>query len=156
MPRRRLLAAGVILLLGAALVAQSGPDGKTALLASGPVERRGIDYFAPDLTRHWYGTYDAPDARVEVYYVEQPLGEATSWALSSCELLRLQEDGQGAVYYLDDERWSVLILAEVADDGSFDPCPFATQFVRQFEFFQNLERSVRLAASPAFPAVVEY
>ncbi|MFP4376229.1 MAG: hypothetical protein ACLFP4_04230 [Spirochaetales bacterium] len=153
MPRRRLLRLGISTLFCVAVSAQSGTE-QMALLAVGPIERRGIDYFAPDLTPHWYGTYEWADDTIEVYYAEQPLDEAASWPRSPCELIRLRQDGEGAVYYLDDERWSVLMIPSDQRDN-LPLCSFASRWVRQFQFFQNLERSVRLTTSPAFPAVLD-
>jgi hypothetical protein len=146
------LACGIVL-AAAFAAAQSGDEPGTAVLQEGPVQRRGIEYFAPDLTPHWYGTYapaGSQDGLIEIYYATQPIQEAVNWPLSSCNSLRLRFDGE-AYYYLDEDEWALLFLPQA---DTIDLCGFATRFTRQFEFFQNLERNIW--ETPSFPAVIDF
>ncbi|MFW5688766.1 MAG: hypothetical protein ACOC1U_04260 [Spirochaetota bacterium] len=128
----------------------------TALLQTGPDERRGIDLLAPDLTPHWHGRYRVGTAIVDLYYARAPLDDAAGWSGAPCPLRPLRARDAELFYYEDPAGWSLLVHLVA---GELPPgvtiCAFTDRFIARHRLFEGLALVNVPGEAPIFPAVIE-
>jgi hypothetical protein len=160
---RLVLLALAALLTASPAAAQSGDAGTiayTAILEEGPVERRGIDALAPDVTPHWYGRYRIADAYIDLRYVRSPLAAPADWPDSPCAARSLRAI-ENLSYYESNAGWSLLVELTPGGNGSGElppgvtVCRFVDRFVDRHLLFENLEAVTIPGRAPVFPAVIE-
>jgi hypothetical protein len=123
-----------------------------AVLELGPLVRHGISFLPANVVKHFYGEYAYESTVIEIYLTSARIPVSTEWEQSGCadgayKVVPVEVD-RTVLYYGGLEGYH-LFVSFAADLG--DVCRFAGEFLRRFQYFVNLTRTLE---PPPLPAIL--